>query len=468
MHTPPFLRPGLVQIATCLGFFVVLMDVSVVNVALHSLHLAFGAQVTDLQWVINAYGLVFSSLLLLAGTLGDRLGAKAVFMCGFAVFTLASLGCGTAGSLDALIAWRLAQGLGAALLVPTSLALLQQVFTDSAARQRAVGWWGAGGGIALAAGPVVGGLLIETLGWRSLFFINLPVGVIGLWLTARHAPPSPAQHGRTLDLPGQFSGALALAALTFTLTQASQLGWHQPVILGAALAFVGLGLLFIRLQANRPNALLPLGLFRTAAVASATCIGLLANWVFYGMVFTLSLYFQTVRHLSAEATGLAFLPMMGVLMIMNIIAGRLLGRVGARTLATTGLLVSACGYGLMVPALSGPSLAPLMLPMLLAGSGIALTVPTITSTALAAVSSRHAGIASGVLNSARQVGGIIGVAVFGYLLRDGETGAVVLGVEHALEVSAVLLVVAAAVAFAGLRQNPVEAAAASCAGHSPP
>ncbi|WP_455924871.1 MFS transporter [Pseudomonas putida] len=451
-----------VQLATCLGFFVVLMDVSVVNVALQALHLAFDAQVTDLQWVINAYGLMFSSLLLLAGSLGDRLGAKPVFMAGFGVFTLASLGCGTAASLEALIAWRLAQGLGAALLVPTSLALLQQAFTESSARQRAVGWWGAGGGIALAAGPVVGGLLIETLGWRSVFFINLPVGLLGLWLTVRHAPRAAAQPQRSLDMPGQVSGALALGALTFALTQASQLGWQHPLILAAALAFAVLGGLFAWLQGNRPTAMLPAGLFRTAAVASATCVGLLANLVFYGMVFTLSLYFQTVRHLSAEATGLAFLPMMGVLMVMNVIAGRVLGRTGARALATTGLLISAAGYGLMIAGLSAPSLTPLVLPMLLAGSGIALTVPTITSATLTAVGASHAGVASGVLNSARQVGGIVGVAVFGYLLREGVT----LGVERALGVSVVVLLVAAGVAFTGLRPAPV-AAAAGCAGPAP-
>jgi len=191
MSTPSPLRARLVQIATCLGFVVVLVDVSVVNVALQALRTAFGAQVTDLQWVVNAYSLVFASLLLTAGALGDRVGAKRVFMAGFGLFTLASVGCGLAHSLQGLIAWRLTQGVGAALLVPTSLSLLRQAFQDTAARNRAVGWWGAGGGIALAAGPVVGGLLIAAFGWRSIFLVNVPVGLIGLWLTYRYAPPRP-------------------------------------------------------------------------------------------------------------------------------------------------------------------------------------------------------------------------------------------------------------------------------------
>ncbi|EIK96224.1 major facilitator transporter [Pseudomonas sp. M47T1] len=456
MPAPSPRTARLVQIATCLGFFVVLMDVSVVNVALQALRTAFDAQVTDLQWIINAYGLVFSSLLLMAGTLGDRMGAKRVFMLGYAVFTLASLGCGTAQSLEALMVWRLAQGLGAALLVPTSLALLQQLFTDSAARQRAVGWWGAGGGIALAAGPVIGGMLIASLGWRSLFFINVPIGLIGLWITARHAPPSTPQRHRSMDLPGQVTGALALAALTFALTQASQLGWASPMILATGLGCIGLGALFVWLQANNPTAMLPLTLFHDPTVRSATVIGLIANLAFYGMVFTLSLYFQSMRHLSAEATGLAFLPMMGVLMVMNIVAGRLLGRVGARALATSGLLVSALGYGLMIPALPAQSTWLLMVPMVLAGSGIALTLPTITNAALSAVAGTHAGIASGLLNSARQVGGIIGVAVFGYLVRDTQPNAFMPGLNLALLASALLLMVAAGMAFTGLR--PLERA----------
>ncbi|MDE1164334.1 MAG: MFS transporter [Pseudomonas sp.] len=417
MPTPPRSSARLVQFATCLGFFVVLMDVSVVNVALQSLRLAMGAGVTGLQWVVNAYALVFASLLLLAGTLGDRLGAKRVFMIGFGAFTFASMGCGTAHSLEALITWRLAQGVGAALLVPTSLSLLQQAFTDEAARNRAVGWWGAGGGIALAAGPVIGGLLIATLGWRSLFYLNVPIGLAGLWITYRYAPTSPAQPDRALDIPGQITGALTLASVTFALTQTSQVGWTSPVTLGTALLSLLLGTLFIWLQAHTPRPMLPLSVFRNPTLSSATLIGLMVNLVFYGMVFAFSLYFQAIEQFTPEQTGLAFLPMMGVLMGMNIVAGKLMGRIGKRALATVGLLISALGYLLLIPALAAQAYGWLVVPMLLAGGGIALTIATITSATLAAVDRSQAGIASGLLNAARQVGGIVGVAVFGFWVR---------------------------------------------------
>jgi DHA2 family methylenomycin A resistance protein-like MFS transporter len=458
----------LVQFATCLGFFMVLMDVSVVNVALQALRLDLGAGITALQWVVNAYALVFASLLLLAGTLGDRLGAKRVFMLGYGVFSIASLGCGLAASLTALIGWRLLQGVGAALLVPTSLSLLQRAFQDEAARNRAVGWWGAGGGIALAAGPVLGGLLIATLGWRSLFFINVPIGLLGLWLTGRHAPSTPAQANKRLDLPGQGVAVVTLASFTFALTQASQLGWTSPTILGALLVCLLLGTLFIWLQSRAAQPMLPLTLFRDPTLCSATAIGLLANLVFYGMVFALSLYFQAIEHFSPQQTGLAFLPMMAILMVMNILAGRLVGRLHRRTLATGGLLIAALGYLLLGPALHTHVYGWLAVPMLLAGGGVALTIPTITSATLAAVPGHQAGIASGLLNAARQMGGIVGVALFGFLIRDPQT--LVPGLDQALIISVGVLVLAAGVAFVGLRpaQGAGNRRAESCAPLLPP
>lgn len=440
-----------VQFATCLGFFIVLMDVSVVNVALQALRQDLSASVTDLQWVVNAYAMVFAALLLMAGTLADRFGAKRVFMLGYALFALASMGCGLAQGLGALIAWRLAQGVGAALLVPTSLSLLQHAFPEEAARNRAVGWWGAGGGIALAAGPVIGGILIATWGWRSLFFINVPIGLLGLWLTARHAPRSPSQPQRSLDVPGQLAGVLTLASFTFALTQASALGWANPVIIAAALACVMGGVLFVWLEARAARPMLPLALLRDPLLASANAIGVLVNLVFYGMVFALSLYFQTIERLTPEQTGLAFLPMMAILMAVNILAGRLLQRTSRRRLATGGLLISALGYLLMLPALAAHGFAWLVLPMLLAGGGIALTIPTITGAALAAAARHQAGVASGLLNAARQVGGITGVALFGFLVRGAAPQAFMQGMHDALVICVIALLAAAALASTGLR-----------------
>ncbi|MFP3505099.1 MFS transporter [Burkholderia sp. SIMBA_062] len=450
MQTPSRRHPLLVQTAACLGFVVVLIDVSVVNVALDALRSVFDADITDLQWVVNAYALVFASLLLIAGALGDRWGAKRVFMAGYAIFTISSIGCGMAKSVQALIDWRLVQGAGAALLVPNSLAVLRVAFEDATERGRAIGWWGAGGGIALAAGPLAGGLLIAAIGWRSIFLVNVPVGIAGIWLTWRFAPDTDAEDGRNLDLPGQLTGAVALAALTFASTEVSALGWRSAFVEGAFALCVGMSIAFVWLELRNPAAILPAALWQDHVVRCATRIGMLANLVFYGIVFTLSLLFQSIWHMTPVQTGVAFLPMMGILVIVNIVAGRLASRVGARALATAGLLMSASGYLAMLPAIAAQSFWLLALPMLFAGSGIALTIPTITAATLAAVSRAQSGIASGLLNAARQVGGVIGVALFGFFVRQAEAASFIHGVERALTVSVLLLIVGAATAWRNL------------------
>ena len=456
MESHSTLQLRFIQLAACLGFVVVLLDVSVVNVALEALSQRFNARVTDLQWVINAYSLVFAALLLTAGALGDRLGAKKVFMLGFAVFTLGSVGCGLSPSLAILIVARIVQGFGAALLVPASLSLIRLVFVEPEARSRAVGWWAAGGGVALAAGPVMGGFLITLIGWRSIFLVNLPIGLIGLWIAGRFAPTSTVQTGKSLDIGGQIAGALTLACLTIALTEASELGWNNPVIYAACAGCIIFGILFIWLENNNPSAMLPLSLFSNQTLSSSTLIGLIANLTFYGMVFTFSLYFQFGRDFPPLKTGLAFLPMMGVMVLANIMAGRLATRVGARNIASTGLALSALGYLAILPGLSLGSYAMMSMPMLVAGGGIALTIPTITNATLAAVAGNQAGIASGLLNAARQVGGVIGVALFGFLVRHKESVLFLNGMKHALEISALLLLIACALALKYLASRDLQ------------
>lgn len=440
----------LIQLAACLGFIVVVLDVSVVNVALESLQVKFHATLTGLQWVVNAYALVFAALLLTAGALSDRFGARHTFMSGFAIFTLGSAACGLAPTLEILITARTLQGLGAALLVPASLSLLRQIFLDSEARNRAVSWWAASGGIGLAAGPVIGGILIASIGWRAIFLINLPLGLLGLWVVGRYAPHSLVKSDKSLDMMGQAVGALALASLTLALTEASHFGWGSGLIITAFAAFLMLSALFLWLERRNPSAMLPLSLFRNATLCSATIIGLIANLTFYGTVFTLSLYFQFIHLFTPLHTGLAFLPMMGILVVCNLAAGRLVGKVGARRLAVAGLLLAALGYLLFLPGLRADSYPLLILPMLIAGGGIALTIPTITNASLAAVSGSQAGIASGLLNASRQIGGVVGVAIFGFMVRNQQHAIFMHGLEQVAIVSALLLVAAAGVALRGL------------------
>lgn len=471
MDADPVVRPRLVQLASSLGFVVVLLDVSVVNVALGALQSDLQAGLGGLQWVINAYTLAFAALLLTAGALGDRIGPRRSFAQGFALFIIASLACGLATSLPVLIAARLVQGVGAALLVPNSLSLLNQVFRDPAARSRAVGWWGAGGAIALAAGPLVGGLLIDSIGWRSIFLINVPVGICGLWLAWRHAPTALPQQRRGIDIPGQVTAALALSCLTIALTETSTRGWGDPMILGLIAVAILIAALFVWLERGNPSAMVPLDLFRRRALSSAVLIGLAANLAFYGNIFLLSLYFQEIRHLSPEDTGLAFLPMTAMLVIANLIASRIAPRVGPHRLTAVGMAVSAAGYCLLAGTTAATPYGDLVAPMLLAGGGIALVIPTITTATLAAVPADRAGIASGLVNSARQVGGMIGIALFGYLVRNPDPAPFLQGMHQASYATSGLLIFGAVLGLFGIaghdRQRKRTGSAAGARGARP-
>lgn len=440
-------------VAAGLGFVVVLLDVSVVNVALETLRLNFGTDVAGLQWVVNAYTLVFAALLLSCGALGDRLGAKRIFVAGFVVFTMASLACGLAPSLAWLVLARIVQGMGAALLVPSSLMLLQQAFPIPSQRSRAVGWWGAAGGIALAAGPVLGGLLIAQVGWRGIFLINLPIGALGLALTLRYAPTAVAKAGRGLDVPGQFAAILALASLTAALTEAGRLGWLHPWVCGGmALSFLS-ATAFYWLEQHSQAPMLPLSLFRSATFSIATAVGLVVNFAYYGLVFVFSLFFQTVQQFSPQQTGLAFLPMTAILMVMNIVAGRWVTRVGTRALMVAGLALASLGYLLLLRVSADHAYLTLVLPMLLAASGIALVVPTMTNATLSSVDAAHAGIASGVLNSARQIGGMLGVAMCGFFVRDTAPDLFLHGMHVSIALAVVLLAAAGVLSYLGLNKH---------------
>jgi DHA2 family methylenomycin A resistance protein-like MFS transporter len=449
LHT----SPRLTLIGSALGFAVVLLDVSVVNVALDAFRASFTTDVAGLAWVVNAYTLIFAALLLMAGALGDRFGARNIFAVGFVLFTAASVACGFSPTLVTLVTARIAQGAGAALLVPNSLALIHQAFPVQEQRSRAVGWWGAGGAIALAAGPVVGGFLITHWGWRSIFLINLPVGLIGLAITLRYAKSSPVKSDRSLDLPGQVAAMVALAALAMALIDAGHLGWTHPRIIMAVLVAVIGAVAFIAIEANQASPMLPLTLFMSRAFTVASISGAIVNFAYYGLIFVFSLFFQWQLKLSPQATGLAFLPMTVVLAVANIIASRLITRVGARRLMVLGQALAAVGYLLLVPTLETGSYAMLVLPMLMAASGAAVTVPTMTNVTLSAVEASRAGIASGVLNTARQIGGMLGVAVCGYLVRDIAPFAFMQGMRLSIGAAVALLSAGALVSFVGLQRQ---------------
>lgn len=426
-------------IAVCLGYFLVILDVTVVSVALPAVGTALRTGVTGLQWIVDGYTLTFAGLLLFCGGLGDRIGGKPVFLAGLGVFTLASACCGLAPSAGALVGARLVQGAGAALMVPSSLALLQHAYPDRRARGRAFGAWGMVAGIAAAAGPVLGGVLVSTAGWRSVFLVNLPFGVLGLALTARYvpAPPGPAtvpgrRAGRGVDLPAQLSAALCLAALTSALIETGPLGWTSPVVLaGFGVCAAAFGV-FVPLERRATAPMLPLELFASRRFSASAVIGVLLNLGFYGLLFVVPLYFERVRDLGALQTGLAMLPMAAMPMIASPLGGRVAGRRGCRVPMTAGLTIG--GIGLLSWLLAGPgtSYPVLIAPMVLTGFGMGFAMPATTMAIMEAAPARRGGAASAVFNAARQTGSAVGVAVVGAMATSGlvtglQTSAVVGG-----------------------------------------
>jgi len=433
--------------AMTLGYAVVQLDVTIVNTALGSISSSLGGGISELQWVVSSYTIAFAAFILTAGALGDRLGAKKIFMSGFALFTTASLGCALAPGALTLVTARAVQGIGAAFLVPNSLALLNHIYRKETERGRAVGIWAAGASLALTAGPLVGGALIALVGWRSIFLVNLPIGLAGLWLTWRYAGETARSAHRKLDLPGQATAIGALACLAGAIIEGGAVGWSDPWVLGGFGAFATLATLFVVRERSAPQPMLPLSLFEHRLFLATSIVGLLVNVAFYGLIFVLSLYFQQVNGLSPLATGLAFVPMMGAVLPANLLAARATERFGAVAIIATGAVLAGAGCIALLVVERGTNYLLICTQLLAIGAGLGLLVPPLTSTLLGSVDKARSGVAAGVLNATRQTGSVIGVALFGSLI--GRTGALIPGLRESLIISATLLVGAAITIVAG-------------------
>jgi len=431
---PSRLAASLTLAAMSLGYGVVQLDVTIVNTALASIGNSLGGGVAELQWVVSAYTIAFAAFILTAGALGDRIGAKRVFMAGFAIFTAASLACGLAPDAWSLIAARAVQGLGAAILVPNSLALLGHAYDDDKSRGRAVGIWAAGASLTLTAGPLVGGGLIALVGWRWIFFVNLPIGLLGLWLTWRFATETTRAPQREVDLPGQIAAIVALGCLAGAIIEGGAIGWRNPFVIAGFAAAAVLAVLFVLQERRAPQPMLPLPLFANSTFSAAALVGLLVNVAFYGLIFVFSLYFQRINNWSPFTTGLAFLPMLGAVLPVNLLAPRLAERIGAPLTIALGCCIAAAGsLGLLIVA-PGTSYWAVGLQLIALGGGLGLLVPPLTSTLLGSVEKSRSGIAAGVLNSTRQTGSVLGVALFGSLI--GQSSAFMAGTHAALVISA--------------------------------
>lgn len=422
-----------------LGFAVVALDAQITNVALPSIHRSLGGDLAGLQWIVTGYTLMFSALLLFGGSMADRIGSKTAYRNGMVVFVAASAACGLAPSLPFLVTARIVQGTGAALVTPTSLALIRDAFGDSRERARAIAFWAMGGSVAAAAGPVLGGLLTQA-SWRLIFFVNLPVGLAAMGLL-RRAAPSPRRPAR-FDWTRQVSAVLALAALTYALIEGGSSGFGTGRIIAAFLISATSFAVFLAAEHRGRHPMVPLALFRSRPVALTLAVAFITMAGFYGTVFLQSLYFQQQRGYSALATGLLFLPMMGLVALTNPLVARIAQRYGR-------ILPIIAGQAAMAAGLLALALLPLHTPvpavaavMILVGGGGAFTVPPIASLILDSVPGPLGGTASGVLNTFRQMGGSLGVAVFGAVVSASTAFEAGLRVSYAG--TAILVAIAAA------------------------
>jgi DHA2 family methylenomycin A resistance protein-like MFS transporter len=405
----------------CLGWFVVIVDATIVNVALPEMGRHLHASVSDLQWVLDGYTVVFAGLLLSGGWLSDRFGARRVFAWGLAVFGAASAGCALAPGLGALIATRVVQGAGAALLVPGCLNLIQTHYRDPVARARAIGVWGTVGGLAGGSGPLLGGVLTATLGWRALFWVNVPVAALALFLTRRYVPAGDRSgaHRLGFDVTGQLTGAAALLGLTAAVVEAGRVGWLRPLPITLLVGGTGATLAFLLAQRYARHPMLPYTLFASRQLSIATIVGFLMNFAFYGMLFVETIVLARRYGFGALGTGLALLPQTATIALGSWCGGRVTARTGPRLPMAVGMASGTLGFFLLTLAGSAVPYGVLVPGMVAAGFGISFCMPAATFAVVDAAPAGRGGTAAGVLNASRQVGGALGIALLGSFVAGG-------------------------------------------------
>ena len=452
---------------TVLGSGIAALDATVVNIALPTIGREFHTGLGSLQWVMSGYTLTLAAFLLIGGSLGDRFGRRKVYSIGIIWFAVASAACGFAPNAEFLIVTRVLQGIGAALLTPGSLAILEASFAP-ADRGRAIGAWSGFGGVATAAGPLIGGYLITAASWRWIFFINVPIAAVVVALSARHVPESrdPSAAGR-IDEAGALAGVVFLTGITFAFIEAPTLGWSSPAVL--AMAAVGAAALavFLLREASAAAPMLPLGIFRIRQFAATNAVTFIVYAALTGATFLLPVELQVVSGYSPLGSGLALLPITVIMLTLSARSGRLASRIGPRLQMSVGPVIVGAGLALLMLSTYGSSYVVYVLPAVLVfGLGLAVTVAPLTATAMSSAPAEHSGIASAVNNDVARFGGLLAVAVLPALA--GITGTAYLnpdalssGFRTAVLISAVMCAAGgllAAVTITNPRREPRPAA----------
>ena len=451
--------------AVAFGLFMIMLDNTIVNVALPSIQHDLGIGISELEWVVNGYALTFAVLMLTGGKLADLLGRRLIFIVGLAIFTGASLACGLAPSAGFLIGARVVQGVGAALMNPATLSIITATFPP---RQRgmAIGIWAGVSALALAIGPLLGGVITQHISWNWIFFINVPVGILAIVvarLVIQESRDTSAE--QRLDLPGLLTSAIGLFALTYALIEANSYGWTSARILSLfAVTVIGLAA-FVALELRQRIPMLDLSLFRNATFAGANAVMLLVALAMFGVFFYVSLYVQNVLHYSPTQAGATFLPMTLCIVFLAPIAGRITDRLGSRWLIAAGMTLVAGSLVIFAQLDAHSSFWDIFPGLLIGGAGMAMSMAPTTATAMHAVPVDKAGVGSAVLNSMRQVGGSLGIAVMGAIVAAyvhvpaTDPRAIpqfVDGFQRALEVAALIAFSAAVVAVVTLRKPEPE------------
>jgi EmrB/QacA subfamily drug resistance transporter len=436
--------------AVSVGLFMIMLDNTVVNVALPSMRRSLHMSLSELEWVVAGYALTFAAFMLIGGKLADFFGRRLIFMAGLAVFTGASLACGLAPNGGFLIGSRIVQGLGGAMMNPATLSIIAATFAPRE-RGRAIGIWAGVSAMALAIGPLVGGLLTEHVNWNWIFFINVPIGLIGLLAVPVLIDESrDTSAGQRLDVPGLATSALGLFSLTYGFIEANSYGWTSVRILGAFVVAAVSLISFVLLERHQRVPMLDLSLFRNRTFGGANASMLFVGLAMFGTFFYVSLYMQNVLGYSPVEAGASFLPMTVLIILIAPRAGALTDRVGSRWLVGIGMTLLSAMLFYYTQLGANESFWGLLPGLLLGGLGMGMTMTPVTAAAMSAVAVDKAGVGSAVLNSARQVGGSLGIAVMGAIVAS--SSGYLAGFHDALRVGSLLCLAGAAVAVFAIRK----------------